>query len=83
MILGGRQINPIDVNFHLQSSLENWDKNSAGKILSKYDKGVGKLNHLELVFSLFVFKIVRPCCIINLPIYNVIAFYSTEIQKFI
>ena len=40
MILGGHQINPIDVNFHLQKSLEIFDKNSADKILSKNDKGV-------------------------------------------
>ena len=37
MILGGHQIN---VNFHLQKSLEIFDKNSADKILSKNDKGV-------------------------------------------
>ena len=40
MSLGGRQINPIDVNFHLQKSLEIFDKNSADKILSKKNKGV-------------------------------------------
>ena len=31
-------INPIDVNFHLQKSLEIFDKNSADKIWSKKDK---------------------------------------------
>ena len=36
----GCQINPIDVNFHLQKSLEIFGKNSADKILSKKDKGV-------------------------------------------
>ena len=40
MSLSGSQINPIDVNFHLQKSLEIFDKNSADKILSKKDKGV-------------------------------------------
>ena len=40
MSLGGCQINPIDVNFPLQKSLENFDKISADKILSKKDKGV-------------------------------------------
>ena len=40
MSLGGCQINPIDVNFHLQKSLEIVDKNSAEKILSKKDKWV-------------------------------------------
>ena len=39
MILGGHQINPIDVNFQLQKSLEIFDKNSADKILSKQDRG--------------------------------------------
>ena len=40
MSLAGHLINPIDVNFHLQKSLEISDKNSAGKIWSKKDKGV-------------------------------------------
>ena len=40
MSLGGCQINPIDVNFHFQTSLEIFDKKSADKILSKKDKGV-------------------------------------------
>ena len=35
----GCKINPIDVNFHLQISLEILDKNSADKIWSKKDKG--------------------------------------------
>ena len=39
-MLGKKQINPINVNFHLQKSLEISDKNSAGKIWSKKDKGV-------------------------------------------
>ena len=34
MSLAGCQINPIDVNFHLQKSLEIFDKNSADKIYS-------------------------------------------------
>ena len=40
MSLAGCQINPNDVNFHLQKSLEIFDKNSADKIWSKKDKGV-------------------------------------------
>ena len=40
MNLAGCQINSIDVNFHLQKSLEIVDKNSGDKILSKKDKGV-------------------------------------------
>ena len=40
MSLAGSQINPIDVNFHLQKSLETFAKNSADKIWSKKDKGV-------------------------------------------
>ena len=39
MSLAGCQINPIDVNFYLQKSLEIFDKNSADKIWSKKDKG--------------------------------------------
>ena len=40
MSLVGCQMNLIDVNFHLQKSLEIFDKNSADKIQSKKDKGV-------------------------------------------
>ena len=40
MSLAGCQINLIDVNFHLQKSLEIFDKNSADKIWSKKDKGL-------------------------------------------
>ena len=40
MSLAGCQINPIDVNFHLQKSLEIFEKNSADKIWSKKDKGI-------------------------------------------
>ena len=36
----GCQINLIDVNFHLQKSLEIFDKNSADKIWSKKDKDI-------------------------------------------
>ena len=34
------QNNPIDVNFHLQKSLEIFEKNSADKIWSKNDKEI-------------------------------------------
>ena len=40
MSLAGCQINLIDVNFHLQKSLEIFDKNSAEKIWSKKDKEI-------------------------------------------
>ena len=40
MSLAGHQINPIDVNFYLQKSLEIFDKNSVDKMWSKQDKGV-------------------------------------------
>ena len=40
MSLAGCQINPIDVNFYLQKSLEIFDKNSAEKIWFKKDKEI-------------------------------------------
>ena len=40
MSLTGCQINPIDVNFHLQKSLEIFEKNSAVKIWSKNDQEI-------------------------------------------
>ena len=42
MSLAGRQIKPIDVNFHLQKSLEIFDKNSAAKNLNQKGQGGGK-----------------------------------------
>ena len=39
MCLAKYQINPIDVNFHLQKSLEIFDTNSADKIWSIKDRG--------------------------------------------
>ena len=39
MSLAGRQINQIDVNFHLQKSLEIFDTNSADKIQPQNYKG--------------------------------------------
>ena len=39
MTLAGCQINPIDVNFHLQKSLEIFDTNSADKFQSQNYKG--------------------------------------------
>ena len=44
MSLAGCQINPIDVNFHLQKCLEILDKNSIDKMWSKKDKGVESAN---------------------------------------
>ena len=40
MSQAGCQNNPIDLNFHLQKSLEFFEKKSADKILSKKDKEV-------------------------------------------
>ena len=40
MSLTGFQINPIDANFHLQKSLESFDKKSADKIWSKNDEEI-------------------------------------------
>ena len=40
MTLARSQINPINVNFYPQKSLEIFDKNLAGKLWSKKDKGV-------------------------------------------
>ena len=40
MSLLGCQINPIDVNFHLQKNLEIFDNNSAAKNLVKKRTGV-------------------------------------------
>ena len=39
MSLAGFQINPIDVNFDLQKSLDIFDTNSADKIQSQNYKG--------------------------------------------
>ena len=40
MSLIGCQINPIDVNFYLQKSLEIFDKNSAAENLIQKGQGV-------------------------------------------
>ena len=40
MSLAGRLINPIDVNFHLQKSLEIFEKKSATKNLIQKGQGV-------------------------------------------
>ena len=46
MSLAVCQINPIDVNFHLQKSLEIFDTNSADKIRpQKYKGGKSTLPH--------------------------------------
>ena len=46
MSLAGCQINPIDLNFHLQKSLEIFDTNSADKIQSQnYEWGKSALPH--------------------------------------
>ena len=49
MSLAGRQIIPIDLNFHLQNCLEIFDKNSADKTQSKnYKGGKSALPHAKL-----------------------------------
>ena len=46
MSLAECQINPIDVNFHLQKSLEIFETNSADKIQSQnYKEGKSTLPH--------------------------------------
>ena len=48
MSLAGFQINPIDVNFHLQKRLEIFDTNSADKIQSQnYKGGKSALPHVN------------------------------------
>ena len=42
MSLAGRQINPIDVNFHLQKSLETFDKKLSWQNLIQKGQGGGK-----------------------------------------
>ena len=45
MSLIGCQINPIDVNFYLQKSLEIFDKNSAAKDLNQKGQWVESALH--------------------------------------
>jgi hypothetical protein len=45
MSLAGCQINPIDVNFHLQKSLKFFDKSSADKNLIQKGLGVESALH--------------------------------------
>ena len=47
MSLTSFQINPIDVNFYLQKSLECFDKNSEDKIWSKKGQGDKGITHGE------------------------------------
>ena len=56
MSLAWCQSNPIDVNFHLQKSLESFDKNSADKVWSKKDRGwkVPFLMPISVNFGTFV-----------------------------
>ena len=48
MSFAGRQINPIDVNFHIQKSLQFFYKNSVDKIWSKKDMEI-KVSPLMLI----------------------------------
>ena len=54
MSLAGCQINPIDVNFHLQKSLEIFDKSWADKIWSKKDKDIKVSPLMPIRVSLFL-----------------------------
>ena len=45
MSLAGCQIDPIDVNFHVQKSLEIFDTNLADKIQSQNKGGKSALPH--------------------------------------
>ena len=61
MSLAGCQINPIDVNFYLQKSLESFVKNSANKIWSKKDKEikVSPLMPIRLNVQFLTFLVFR------------------------
>ena len=58
MSLVGCQINLIDVNFHLQKSLEIFDKKSADEIWSKKDKEIKVSPIMPIRVKL---KFERPC----------------------
>ena len=70
MSLSGCQINPIDVNFHLQNSLKFFDKNSAEKVLSKKDKEI-KVSPLMPIrvksLSILASKILSDEQIVSFP----------------
>ena len=55
MSLAGCQINPIDVIFHLQKSLEIFDQNSADQIWLKKDK--------EIKVAILILIAVNGCII--------------------
>ena len=56
MILSGCLITTIDVNFHLQKSLEIFDKNPADKIWSKKDKGWKELSLMPIRVKNYILK---------------------------
>ena len=60
MSLTGCQINPIDVNFHLQKSLEIFDKNSACKIWSKNDKEIKVSPFMPIRVKSTAIKVIYP-----------------------
>ena len=64
MRLAGSQINPIDVSFHLQKSLEIFDKKSADKIRSKKDKEIKVSPFMPIrVKGLRLFQGVNSVCV--------------------
>ena len=48
MSFAGCQVNPIDVNFKLQKSLETFDNNSSDKIWSKNHKEIKLLTLMPI-----------------------------------
>ena len=71
----GCQNNPIYLNFHLQKSLEIFEKNSADKIWSNKDIKVKvpcpvldkvKFLGLTLIFKTFVISNIVTSCIVSL-----------------
>ena len=62
MSLVGCWINSIDVNFHLQKSLETFDENLADKIWTKKNKEI-KISYLMPI----MFKKVLASWIDNIP----------------
>ena len=55
MSLAGCQTNPIDANFHLQKSLEIFDKNLADKIWSKKEKEIKVSPLIKEILESFLF----------------------------
>ena len=61
MSLAGCQINPIDVNFHLQKNVEIFDKNSADKIWSNLPSCQLGLNNTAFSILILNFQLNLEC----------------------